>query len=230
MPQSRIYQPGGGSGGGGGGSDPAADGVLVNFHDAYSTVVPATDATLIDGGTVITGTLVLFTNLITDNNTVQSAAVDGGGNITWTIEPVFTSSLMTPSDLDRVSVHEGDQFADNFYYWSAETGEFRNLINTVSELVVPDSSINSQFASVDTNFYKSMRIKYLITRNGQVAMGTLFVASNGSSAYSSDNRPIDPGPVNVIFGALMSGSTLIAKVSTVPTGFAATIQMTVEVV
>lgn len=229
MPCPRIYQPGGGSGGGGGGTNPADDGILVRGHDAYSTTLPATDATLIDGLTVVTGDLFLFTNLAVDSNTIQSAAVDGGGNITWTIETLFTGSLSTPSDLDRVSVHEGDQFADNFYYWSGETGVFKNLINSVSELVVPDSTINSQFASVDTAFFKFMRIKYTIVRNGQVAMGTLFVASNGASAYSSDVRNLDPGAVNVVFGALMSGTTLIAKVSTIPNGFPATINTTIEV-
>jgi hypothetical protein len=228
MPQSRVFRPGGGSGGGGGGTSPADDGILVRLHDAYHTVVPATTATLVDGQTIVTGDFVLFTNLASDNNTVQSAAV-AAGVITWTIEAVFTGSLTTPTDLDRVSVTEGDEFQNNFYFWSAEDAVFKNLINPTSELTVPALTVNAELFEVDTAFYKAVNVTYFMQRGTKVASGTVWFASNGSSSYTNDDRRLDPSVINVVFNSVMLGAIMKIRVSVTTGGDALSLQQTIRI-
>jgi len=93
---------------------PVRNKIAVKARDNVSVSLPATTATVIDGVSIATGDLFLFTNLTVDNNRVFRASVSGV-NITWVVQVFGFNIDGTPANGDEVFVLEGSVFQFNSY-------------------------------------------------------------------------------------------------------------------
>lgn len=120
--QTNVTQLAGGTGSGGGGL------LAIDMIDQILTSLPATTATTIDGVTVLSGHLVLFTQAPIAG--VYSASVSGV-NITWTSLPSFNGSP-TPGLGDSITVREGT--IQNRTVWTFGSRGWKPLNTSEAEL------------------------------------------------------------------------------------------------
>jgi len=90
---------------------------LITYKDDTSTVYPATDATLVEGQTIVDGDYVIFTNLIVAPNKMYKANVDGSGNIIWTDLVLNTDATGNPTKGQFAFITAGDTNTDYLFVW-----------------------------------------------------------------------------------------------------------------
>jgi microcystin-dependent protein len=78
--------------------------ILINLYDNVDTTLPTTTSTLIDGQTIVTGNLVLFSNLATGNNQIYQATVTGP-SVSWML-------INSPISGAQVFIQSGNLFTD----------------------------------------------------------------------------------------------------------------------
>lgn len=96
--------------------------ILVNLYDNVDTTLPSTSSTLIDGQTIATGNLVLFSNLATGNNQVYQATVSGP-SVSW-------MSINSPGSGNQVFVQSGNLFTDQTIVFNGTSWSLSGILGS----------------------------------------------------------------------------------------------------
>jgi hypothetical protein len=95
-------------------TDLATSIILIDAKDDVQTVLPPTTATLVDGYTIVNGSIVCFTNLTSGANKLYKATV-AGINITWTVVVFGIDGGGAPQDGEFIYVKLGTNNIDTLF-------------------------------------------------------------------------------------------------------------------
>lgn len=229
------YQPvvlGGGSGGGGGGGGSTSNGILAlaTLYDPVDTTLPTTAPYVIDGVTVTTGMLVLFSNLASGNNEIYLATVSGS-SMSWTAQPVF-NGVATPVAGSLVSISQGTSFGGQVGEFNGTTFLFNYYVryfngtnyyeqSSLNTSTLADATTNGTVFSVAYAGSQNIIVNYSIIRNGLKEIGTLPITTDGTNVAISDTAS-QTASTGVTFSGVISGSDLVLRYTTTSTGSAGT--------
>jgi microcystin-dependent protein len=96
--------------------------ILVTLYDNVDTTLPSTTSTLIDGQTIVTGNLVLFSNLATGNNQIYQATVSGP-SVSW-------MSINSPITGAQVFIQSGNLFTDQNVIFNGTSWSLSGLLGS----------------------------------------------------------------------------------------------------
>ncbi len=221
----------GASGGGGNGF------VKVDYLDPVSTSLPTGTTVTIDGQLGVDGDLVLFTNLLVNNNRVYKLG-GVGTSLTWTMQKSFDFKF-APTDGDAVIVKKGDAFREqiaifdgtNFLVndvvrqFDGVSGNFYEVSSIKTTSLLNDNT--GTIFSVSALGSENMVIDYSILRGGAKETGQLFITQDGVNAgISRANSYL--GDPEVTLSAAVNAGNIELNYTTSNLGPDATIKYTVK--
>jgi hypothetical protein len=222
----------GGGGGGGGGGGSTSNGILAaaTLYDPVDTTLPTTAPYVIDGVTVTTGMLVLFSNLSSGNNEIYLATVTGS-TITWTVQPVF-NNVTTPVAGSLVTIAQGTAFGGQIGEFNGTTWLFNYYVryfngtnyyeqSSLNIATLADNTTNGTVFSVAEAGSQNIMVTYSIIRGSAKEIGTIPITTNGSTVAISDTGS-QTTPTGVTFSAVISSGNLVLQYTTTSTGTAGT--------
>lgn len=223
----------GGSGGGGGGSAGGNGSIItVNLYDPVDTILPTSAPYTIDGVTVTTGMLVLFSNLSTGNNEVYKATVSGS-SISWTPQLLFNNSTSaSPPVGTLVVVTQGTAFANTTGEFNGTTWLFNYAVRYFngtnyyeqSSLNISTLADNTTLGTVFSVAYtgsQNIFVYYSIVRGTSKEIGTIPITTNGTTVAISDTAS-QTAATGVTFAAAIVGGNLVLQYNTTAAGTAGT--------
>lgn len=178
-----------GASGGGGGS------IKVDYLDPISTILPTGTTVTIDGIAGVNGDLVLFTNLITNNNRVYELGGVGVA-LTWTATSAF-SGQFDPTDGDTARILKGDAFGEQLAlfdatdfkvndivrYFDGVSGDFWEL-SSIKTTTIANNTTGNIF-SVNVTGSENIIVSYSVVRGTGKETGEIFITSDGTSVNLS---------------------------------------------
>lgn len=212
----------------------SSNGILATatLYDPVDTSLPSSAPLIIDGVTVTTGMLVLFSNLGSGNNEIYQATVSGG-SVTWVVQPVF-DNLDSPTAGSLVTIQQGTAFANQLGEFNGTTWLFNYYVryfngtnyyeqSSLNTSTLADATSGGTVFSVAYAGSQNILVNYSIIRGTSKEIGTLPITTNGTTAAISSVGSDIP-TVGVTFSAVISGSNLVLEYTTTSTGTAATMQ------
>lgn len=223
----------GASGGNGTGS------IKVDYIDPVSLSLPTGSTATIDGNPGVNGDLVLFTNLLTNNNRVYKLG-GVGTSITWTMVKAFNYKY-PPQDGDAVRIKKGYSHADQLALFNGTSFKINDVVryydfdgtssnyweqSSLKTTALLDNSTGTIFS---TAVYGSENIvvDYSITRDSSKETGQIFITSDGTNVSLSQNNSY-LGDVGIAISAQISGSNLLVLYTSTSTGFNAQIKYSIK--
>jgi hypothetical protein len=232
--QSKITQLGVGSGSGGGSGLQK-----VRLMNPTSTVLP-TGTVTVDGQTVNTGDLVLFTGLASGNNMIYKAVGTGTTITSWQSQYLFNGSA-SPSEADTVIVQEGTSYADTVGTFTGTAWSFNNKVRYFNatgdywEVSSMNSAVlaNNQVAPADIfaiNWLGSenMWMDYSIARGTTKEAGTILITTDGTNVGIANTNVENNGYAGILFEGTISGSTIHIQYTSTNTGSTAQLKWTLK--
>lgn len=222
--------PNSGSGGGGG----PGEGTLAtaNLYDPVDTVLPAVAPLVIDGVTVTTGMIVLFSNLASGNNELYQATVVGAV-VSWVAVDAFDGGPNPPVGT-LISITQGTSFGGQVGYFNGTTWLFNYTVryfnglnyyeqSSLNTSALADATSNGTVFSVAYVGSENILVNYSIVRGSAKEIGTLPITTNGTLVGISGTGSDIPS-VGVLFNAVISGPDLVLRYTTTSTGTSGTMQ------
>ncbi len=205
--------------------------IKVDLFDPISTVLPTGVSVITDGITGVNGDLVLFSNLLSDNNRVYELSGVGVA-IAWTAQRSFSNDF-DPTDGDTARVLRGDGFQDQLAVFSGtawavnETVRFFDgadfwELSSIKTSTLTDATTASVF-EVAVAGSENFILSYSITRAATKETGEIFITSDGTSADVVRTNSF-LGDVGVEFTADVMAGDLRLRYTTTSTGSDATMK------
>ena len=209
-----------------GGTGSGGNGVFkVKALNSIATTLP-TGAVTVDAVAISAGDLVLFTNLVSNNNQIYRANGTGLSITSWTAQAVFNESTqVTPVNGDMVWVQLGDIYTQNFLFFSGT--DWKNLLNDKFEQTLLDNTTNQDFIYLNSSDTENIIIEYSISRGTTREVGHIYAVQNGSTA-SVSVVGAGVGSTGVSFNAIVAGGYFILRYTTTNTGTNATLKRTIK--
>jgi len=198
------------------------------------TVAPLT----IDGVTVATDDLVLFSNLSSNNNKIYKATVVGLV-VSWTAQASFASSSETPSAGESVRIIRGTSYTDQEpLFNTAGTFKINDVVRffdgangtdywelgSIKTVSLTNNTTDGTIFSVAFSGSENWIVSFSVTRGVLKEAGQIFITTDGTvvdvtttSAYT--------GLTGVSFDGTISGSNLLLRYTTTNTGAAAIMKL-----
>lgn len=205
--------------------------VKANYHDPVSTILPTGASPTVDGQTLVENDLVLFSNLVTDNNQIYKAT-NVAVSVIWTAQLVFDNSA-TPTDGDTCIITSGDGFADQIGKFTGTDWEFNfksryfngadyfeeSALNTTT---LADNTTDTVY-SVSAAGSENHIVSYSLKRGTVKETGTIYMTYDGTivsvastNAYTAASGvtftgDIDSGNIRLRYTTDSSGSSADMK-------------------
>ena len=213
--------------------------VKVAFIDPVSLSLPTGSSVTIDGVAGANGDLVLFTNLLTNNNRVYKLG-GVGTSITWTMFKAFNYKY-PPQDGDTVRVLKGVSHGDQLAVYDGTKFSINDVVryfdfNGTSSNYWEQSSVkttalldNSAGTIFSTAVYGSenLIVDYSILRDTTKETGQLYITSDGTNVSISRQNSYIGDPGITITAQIVTGNLQVLYAST-NTGFNAQIKYSVK--
>ena len=201
--------------------------VKVDLLDTVDTSLPSISPAVIDGQTVASGDLVLFTALTSPApNRVYQASISGSV-ITWTVQPAFPTSTFTepydPINGNLVQILRGLAYADQLALFNGTSFQINNVVRNFSadlldyfeqDGIVTSTLLNNSSGhvfSVTNLGSENMVVDFSLFRGSSPILkeaGTLYITSNGLNANFSTGGAV-LGTTGISFFTTVSGGNLI---------------------
>jgi len=202
----------------------------ANLYDPVDTTLPSTAPLVIDGVTVTTGMLVLFSNLGSGNNEVYSATVSGS-SVTWTVQTIFAGST-TPTSGTLITITQGTGFVNQTGEFNGTTWLFNYTVryfngtnyyeqSSLNLATLADNTTNGTVFSVAYAGSQNILVYYSIIRGTSKEIGVIPITTDGTNVAISDTGS-STASTGVTFSGVISGSNLVLRYSTTSTGTAGT--------
>ena len=210
--------------------------VRVTYYDLVSTTLPTGTVTE-DGFTVNAGDRVLFSNLSSGNNEVYTAQGTGTTITGWLLQFPFGGAA-APSNGDTVMVEDGNGFRDQIgkfngttwvfndyvrYFNGADYWEQSNLITTT----LADNTVGGDVFTITYAGSEYMIIDYSLNRGAARETGTVYVTSDGTSAYVTTSGAY-LGACGIQFSGAISGANFSLTYNSTSTGSNATMKLMIR--
>lgn len=213
--------------------------IKVDFIDPVSLSLPTGPTVTIDGVAGVNGDLVLFTNLLTNNNRVYKLG-GVGTSITWTMAKVFNYKY-PPQDGDAVRIKKGVSHGDQLALYDGTKFTINDVVryfdfNGTSSNYWEQSSVktsalldNSTGTIFSTAVYGSenLIVDYSILRGSTKETGQLFITSDGTNVSVSRHNSYIGDPGITITTQIVTGTLQVLYTST-STGSNAQIKYSVK--
>jgi hypothetical protein len=231
--QSKIAQLGVGSGSGSGGGLQK-----VRLVDPISTVLP-TGSVTIDGQSVLTGDLVLFSNLGTGSNKIYKAVGSGASIASWQSQFVFNGSD-SPSEADTVIVMEGTGFADAIGTFTGSTWSFNNKVryfngadywetSSLNSAVLANNQVSpADIFAINWLGSENMIMDYSIARGTSKEVGTMHITTDGTTVGIATSNVENNGYPGIAFSASIVGSVIHIQYTSSNSGSTAQLKWTLK--
>lgn len=180
------------------GSGGAGD-VKTNLHDNSVTVLPTGTSVTVDGQSGVNGDLVLFSNLVSNNNRIYELSGVGVA-IAWAVQRSFSGDF-DPTTSDQVIVERGDSYNEEVLYfdgtdWKAnERDRLFEAENFVEEeykhaIALAASQTDTAISELtfDLSVYDAVEITFRVKEatSDTLSVGTIFAVYDGTDIAFSE--------------------------------------------
>lgn len=173
-------------------TDLATSIILTDAKDDVQLTLPPTTATLVDGYTIVNGSIVCFTNLTSGANKLYKATV-AGINITWTVVVFGIDGGGIPQDGEFIYVKLGTNNIDTLFsfdgtIWKAVGNQ--KLANADRNMAVVGGGTKKWIPGTNTLSWSAdafVQVPELLDTRNKIAAGSI-VLTAGQLAYVTINR------------------------------------------
>jgi hypothetical protein len=173
-------------------TDLATSIILIDAKDDVRTTLPPTTATLVDGYTIVNGSIVCFTNLTSGANKLYKATV-AGINITWTVVVFGIDGGGAPQDGEFIYVKLGTNNIDTLFsfdgtIWKAVGNQ--KLANADRHMAIVGGGTKKWVATTNTLSWTEdafVQVPQLLDTRNKIAAGSVALTA-GQLAYVIINR------------------------------------------
>lgn len=173
-------------------TDLATSIILIEAKDDIQLTLPPTTATLVDGYTIVNGSIVCFTNLTSGANKLYKATV-AGINITWTVVVFGIDGGGAPQDGEFIYVKLGTNNIDTLFsfdgtIWKAVGNQ--KLANADRNMAIVGGGTKKWIPGTNTLSWSAdafVQVPELLDTRNKIAAGSVALTA-GQLAYVTINR------------------------------------------